>query len=260
LRIAIVAGAVFGDDAASARSVVVSESLARTLWPDGVAVGHTARLGDAEVTVVGVARDLPSVTSGAGERSVYRPTGAVRAGDTVYAAFDGAEIETARAIRDAIAVLDPDAVAQPQTLAAIRREQASKFMPIVEMVLGLGVTALALGVAGIYNVVSFVVGRRTREMGIRIALGATRADIVRLVLSSGVGPIAVGAGAGLALALVGSRTLARVFANTPVRMDPWDLTVYVGVIVVLSVAAVGAMIGPARRAATADPVHALRQT
>jgi ABC-type antimicrobial peptide transport system permease subunit len=178
----------------------------------------------------------------------------------MYAAFDGAEAETARAIRDAIAALDPDAVAQPQTLAAIRRDQASKFMPIVEMVLGLGVTALALGVAGIYSVVSFMVGRRTREMGIRIALGATRADIVRLVLSSGVAPIAVGAGAGLALALIGSRTLARVFANTPVRMDPWDLTVYIGVIVVLSVAAVGAMISPARRAATADPVHALRQT
>ena len=83
-------------------------------------------------------------------------------------------------------------------------------MPFVEMVLGLGVTALALGVAGIYGVVSFVAGRRMREMGIRIALGATRSDIVRLVLSSGAAPVAVGGGLGLALALMGSRTLARM--------------------------------------------------
>ncbi|MGH9139810.1 MAG: ABC transporter permease, partial [Vicinamibacterales bacterium] len=259
LQIPLVGGAAFGDDAVSA-SAVVSESLAQTLWPGRNPIGESARLGDAEVTVVGVARDVPSATSGAGERAVYRPTGTLRAGDAMYVAFDGSQTETARAIRDAITALDPDAVAQPQTLAAIRRDQASKFMPFVEMVLGLGITALVLGVAGVYGVVSFVVGRRTREMGIRVALGAKRADIVRLVLASGVGPIAVGVSAGLALALVGSWTLARLFRNTPVRVDPFDPIVYASVIVVLSVAAVAAMIGPARRAALADPVHALRQT
>jgi ABC-type antimicrobial peptide transport system permease subunit len=82
---------------------------------------------------------------------------------------------------------------------------------------------------------------------------------VRLVLSSGAAPVA-GIGAGLALALIGSRTLARIFANTPVRVDAWDPIVYAGVIMLLSVAAVAAMIGPARRAASANPVHALRQT
>src|SRR5207237_2325966 len=174
-------------------------------------------------------------------------------------AFGGAEAETARAIRDAIAALDPDAVAQPLTLAAIRRDQASKFMAIVEMVLGLGVIALVLGVAGIYGVVSFAVGRRTKEMGIRIALGARRGDIIRLVLASGAVPIAVGLGGGVGLALLGSLTLARVFANTPVRIDAWDPIVFAGVTALLAVTAVGAMLGPARRAASADPVHALRE-
>src|SRR6516225_7336938 len=74
--------------------------------------------------------------------------------------------------------LDPNAVVQPLTLAAMRRDQARKFMPIVEMVVGLGLVGLLLGVAGIYGVVSFAARRRTREMGIRIALGATHGDIV----------------------------------------------------------------------------------
>jgi hypothetical protein len=260
LQIAIVAGAAFGDDAASAKSVVVSESLARTLWPGRPPIGETARLGDAEVTVIGVARDVPSPASGAGERAVYRPAGAIRAGDAMYVAFDGGETNTARAIRDASAALDPNAVGEPQTLAAMRRDQASKFMPFVEIVLGLGVTAFVLGVAGIYGVVSFAVGRRTRDMAIRTALGAKRADIVRLVLSSATAPFAVGLGCGIALALIASPTLARFFANTPVHVDPWDPLVYAGVIALLSTAAAAAMLGPARRAASVDPVHGLRQT
>ncbi len=95
-------------------------------------------------------------------------------------------------------------------------------------------------------------------MGIRVALGARRADIIALVLASGAAPIAVGVSGGIALALLGSRTLARVFANTPVRVDPWDPIVFGGVTALLAVTAVGAMLGPARRAASADPVHALR--
>ncbi|MGE5246299.1 MAG: ABC transporter permease [Betaproteobacteria bacterium] len=259
LRIPFVGGGPFGDDPASDRSVVISESLARTLWPGRMPIGQTARLGDGEVSVAGVVRDVVSIVSGAGERTVYRPAGAVRAGDAAYVGFEGAERDTARAVRDAITALDPDATARPLTLAATRREEARRFMPLVEMVVGLGIVGLALGVAGIYGVVSFATGRRMREMGIRIALGATRGDVVRTVIASSVPPVAVGIIAGLALATVGARTLARLFVRSPVHMEAWDPLVYASVILTLSAAALAAMLAPAARAAGTDPVHALRQ-
>jgi hypothetical protein len=83
-----------------------------------------------------------------------------------------------------------------------------------------------------------------REMGIRIALGAERADIILLVLQSGYVAIAVGLGTGIGLALIGSRTLSRLFSDTPVRIDAWDPLVYGGVTILLTVTAVLAMIGP----------------
>jgi predicted permease len=259
LQMPMLGGTTFGDDAASTTSVVISESLARALWPDRVPVGETARIGDSDVSIAGVVRDLPSLLSGAGERTIYLPAAAARAGDAVYVGFGGGESETARAIRDAMAVLDANAVAQPLTLAAIRRDQAAKFLPIVEMVIGLGLVGLALGVGGIYGVVSFAVGRRTREIGIRIALGATRGDILRMVVRSSAAPVVTGICAGVGLALVAARTLARIFTNTPVHVDARDPIVYCGVIVLLSASALLAMLGPAERAAAADPIDALRQ-
>ena len=259
LQIPMRGGAVFGDEVTATKSVVVSESVATMLWPGHVPVGAIARLGDTEVTITGVARDVPSMASGAGERTIYWPAATPRAGDVVYVGFTGLESQTAQAIRDVIAALDPDAVAQPLTLAAIRRDQARKFMPIVELVVGLGIVALALGAAGIYGVVSFAVGRRTREMGIRIALGATHGDIIGIVMRSSAAPVAIGIIGGVGLAFIGARTLARVFTYTPVQLQAWDPIVYAGVIALLSGAAIAAMLGPAERAAAADPVRALRQ-
>jgi predicted permease len=258
LQIPVVGGTVFGDDGQAATPVILSESLARLLWPGQSPLGERARIDGTDVTVVAVARDVQSASSGTGERTVYRPAGPIRAGDAFYVAFEGGETQTAQAIRDAIATLDADAAALPQTLGSLRRDQASKFMPIVELVLGLGVVALALGLAGVYGVVAFTVGRRRREMGIRIALGARRADIIRLVLSSGAAAIGVGLGAGIGFAFIGARTLERLFRNTPVRIDAWDPMVYTAVVVMLAITTVVAMLGPARSAAAADPVHALR--
>jgi putative ABC transport system permease protein len=258
LQIPVLAGTVFGDDVVAATPVIVSESLARLLWPGHAPLGERARIDDTEVTVVAVVRDVQSASSGVGERTVYRSAGPIRGGDAFYVGFEGGETQTAQSIRDAITTLDIDAAALPQTLGNIRRDQASKFMPIVELVLGLGGVALALGVTGVYGVVAFTVGRRMREMGIRIALGARRADIIRLVLSSGAAAISIGLGAGVGFALVGARTLERIFRNTPVRIDVWDPIVYPAVVVILAITTVVAMLGPARRAAAADPIHALR--
>ena len=259
LQIPLVVGEPFGDDATSVRSAVISESLASTLWPGRTPIGSTARLGQTEVSIAAVARDVPSIVSSAGERTIYLPAAQSRAGDAVFVSFAGSESPMAQALRDGLVALDPNSVAQPLTLGAIRRDQATKFMPMVEMVVGLGLVGLGLGVAGIYAVVSFAARRRTREMGIRIALGATRANIVQTIIGSSATPVAAGIVTGLVFAILGARALARLFAGTPVHLEAWDPIVYSSVVVLLAAAAIAAMLGPAERAAAADPVDALRQ-
>ena len=96
------------------------------------------------------------------------------------------------------------------------------------------------------------------EMGIRAALGATRAQIMRLVIGDSLKPIAAGIAAGIALAVVASQALSRVFASAPIPLEAREPIVYIGVVVLLTIAALSAMVGPARRAAGADPIDALR--
>jgi predicted permease len=265
LGIPILRGELFrqGREAGGVQPIIVSQSLARALWPDRDPLGElvtTSGEPRRPLQVVGVARDIRSMTTvGAGERTLYRVRDSGSRGDALLVRFDGDERLTAGAIRDAIAALDPNAVAEPRTLTALRMERASKFLRIVTMVLFLGTVAVALAVIGIYGVVSFAVSRRVKEMGIRVALGATRVDIIRLVLSDGTKPIATGVAAGLGLALPASQALTRIFRSTPVQLDPRDPVAYTVVVILLTLTAVAAMVGPARRAASAEPCEALRQ-
>jgi ABC-type antimicrobial peptide transport system permease subunit len=108
-------------------------------------------------------------------------------------------------------------------------------------------------------VVAFSVSRRTREMGIRMALGATRTDIVLSVIASGVRPILFGLMAGMLLAMAGAGALAQVLRATPIGLDVRDPVAYVVVSLLLVLTALAAMFGPALRAARQDPSGALRQ-
>jgi ABC-type antimicrobial peptide transport system permease subunit len=126
------------------------------------------------------------------------------------------------------------------------------------MVGSLGVSAIVLALVGVYGVVSFAVGRRTREIGVRVALGATRGDIVRLVLVSGARPVAVGIGAGLVLVVPAAIALTRVFQYTPVPLHAGDPVPYLLVAVSLAFVAAVTMLVPARRASAVAPSVALR--
>jgi predicted permease len=265
LGIPILRGELFreGGEAGGVPPIIVSQSLARALWPGRDPLGELVTTSGAprrSLQVVGVARDIRSMTTvGAGERTLYRVRDTGSRGDALLVRFDGDERRTAGAIRDAIAALDPNAVAEPRTLTALRMERASKFLRLVTMVLFLGTVAVALAVIGIYGVVSFAVSRRVKEMGIRVALGAAPVDIIRLVLSDGTKPIASGVAAGAVLALLASQALTRIFRYTPVQIDPRDPVAYTVVVILLTLTAVAAMVGPARRAASAEPAEALRQ-
>jgi ABC-type antimicrobial peptide transport system permease subunit len=116
------------------------------------------------------------------------------------------------------------------------------------------ITALALAAIGIYGVMSFAVAVRTREIGIRIALGAEGARAKRLVIGEGIGLVCVGAIIGLAGALVATRLLRTFLFD----LAPGDPVTYLGVVVALGAAAIVASWIPARRASRVDPVVALR--
>jgi putative ABC transport system permease protein len=117
-----------------------------------------------------------------------------------------------------------------------------------------GVAALALAVAGLYGVMSFSVTQRTREIGVRMALGSQPQNILKLVMEQGSVQLAIGALLGLAFAGV----LARAVQMMLFGVRPWDPLVYVVVVVTLSIAGVAACLIPAARAMRLDPVDALR--
>jgi ABC-type antimicrobial peptide transport system permease subunit len=162
-------------------------------------------------------------------------------------------------VRKDIAALDPNAVTEPRTLTSIRRDLADRFMRVVDMVIFLAFVAFVLAVVGIYGAVAFIVSRRTKEIGIRVALGATSADVTRLVLWTGFKPVSIGAGIGLVGSVAAADGLVRVFRDTPIRPDMSDPVAYGSVTMLLVVTGIVAMLGPCRRAASADPVHALHQ-
>lgn len=263
LGIPIVRGSTVASygDGGRVKTAVVSASLGRAVAKDRDPIGELLH-DDAGRgwQIVGIARDVDTPASKAGaDLTLYVPRAADIYGDAMVTRFDGDPRPVADGIRRSIAELDPDAMAEPQTLAALRDDIAERVFTLIRMLLLLAATALALALIGIYGVVAFGVRLRSREFGIHVALGATRRQIVGLVLSSGLKPIVFGAAAGVTLSLVASLALTRVFRDAPFPLDPQDPVVYGSVAILLGGAAIGAMIGPACRAAWSDPARVLRQ-
>ena len=177
--------------------------------------------------------------------------GGVNAGPDVLPPRGSISIPTA-------AIQGGNAVA-PQTLRSKLDEQASRFWVTVRLILLLGLIALLIAVIGIYGVVAFAVNRRTKEMGIRLALGAAKGNIVGLVLRTSMQPILAGLITGLVFAAAGSYVMVQILREMPIRLELRDPLVYLAVSLLLSLAAVGAIFGPALRAAKSDPLEALRQ-
>ena len=120
----------------------------------------------------------------------------------------------------------------------------------------LAALALGLAIVGIYSVTTFVTGQRTREMGLRIAVGATPGDVLRLLLKDSLRPVAVGLAAGAGVALVASQLIAGILYGVGAR----DPLAFGSAIAVLLASAAAAVFIPARRAARVDPAFVLRQS
>jgi predicted permease len=268
LEIPIVAGRDFerSDVTGAPLVTIVSEQAARRLWPGQIAVGRYLSMtsGAAKGTpiqVVGVARDLKSssLIDGLADSYVYLPLQQHYSSDmtstmTIAARSKNGERLTTE-LRSVVTASDPDlAIVTSQTL---RESTALGLVPqrIVASVSGsLGGVALLLAAIGIYGVTAYTVARRTREIGIRIALGAARRDILTMVLRQGMLLAVVGSVAGLCLAAVVSRLLSGFLFGVP----PLDTPTFAGTAALFVAVGLAACYLPARRAATIDPLVALR--
>ena len=123
------------------------------------------------------------------------------------------------------------------------------------LVAGLGVIALVLACVGVYSIVSYGASERVHELGVRVALGATRRDLLRLVIGGGLRPAIVGGVCGLAAAAAGGRLLAALLFD----VSPFDARIYAGALAGLIAAGLGAMLPAALRASRVDAVVALKE-
>jgi putative ABC transport system permease protein len=262
MRQPMMQGRGFADVAGTAaiRPLVISDALARVWWGDAPAIGAELETADGrrfEVTGV-VHADVAFSAGTADSIMAFALAPPAPTHGVFFIRFEGDASTVKPAVHAVLRAMTPLAATVPTTLAAADAESASKFMPLVRMVGSLGVTAIALALVGIYGVVSFAVARRTREIGVRIALGASRRDIVRLILATGAPPVAIGIGAGLVLVIPAAIALARVFEYTPVPLHAGDPAPYAIVAIVLTLVAFVTMLVPARRACAVPPSVALR--
>ncbi|MBI2072286.1 MAG: FtsX-like permease family protein, partial [Gemmatimonadetes bacterium] len=206
LKVPVVTGRTFtaADRAETEPVLIVNQTMARALWPGGSAVGETIYLAGARRVVVGVVRDGRYRSLDEAPMAFAFLPYAQYAGTevTVYARARGAVEDALLALRREVAALDPDvALEQPRSLAS---QIAFLLLPqrIAAGFIGaFGLVGLLLAAIGVYGVLAFHVAQRTREFGLRLALGATPGDLIRQVLRQGSGIMLAGGAAGLVLAL-----------------------------------------------------------
>jgi len=245
------------DDEHSARIAVINETLAKLLWPGEDAVGRTFASANGRVRVIGVARDAKYSTltepvtpfayfASAQDWAPWQVL-LVRSTLTQQDAAD----DIARAVRS----IDP-ALPRP-VMSSLKQANAVVLVPqrVAAIVTGaLGLIGLLMATVGLYGVISYSVSRRIREIGIRVALGARHADVLGMVVREGMRLAVTGVAIGLVLAAAATRLMSSFLFN----VSPLDSLTFVGMsLLFLGIAFVSSYL-PARRAASADPMTALR--
>ncbi|MBV9924261.1 MAG: ABC transporter permease [Acidobacteria bacterium] len=264
LRIPLRAGRAFDerDRTDSAKVAVVNESLARKVFPGEDPVGkriHIWRDEEFQREIVGVVGDTkPDSLETAGAPQIYVP----HAQDaewgglslTVRARGAGAE-SLVGAVREEVRALDRELpIYDVKTLGKVVADSTAYRRVSMFLMAGFAVAALLLAGVGLYGVVSYAVTERTREIGVRVALGAQRRDVVRLVVRHGMLLTLLGLAVGLACALA----LTRLMTGLLYEVSAADPGVYILVALLLAAVALLACLVPARRATKVDPMVALR--
>jgi predicted permease len=259
LKIPIVGGRALdaNDDERATKTAVVNETLARRYWPDGSAVGRTIRYQGDQVTIVGIARDAKySSLTETTPPFVYFPMAQHWQKTQVLLLRTAAGPDAVGpAIDRAVRAIDP-ALPRP-TVSTLRQENSIVLLPqrVAAMVTGaLGVVGLLLATVGLYGIIAYSVGRRTREIGVRVALGARRSDVLRMIVREGM----LLAGIGVVIGLVLATAVTRLIAGFLFSVSPMDGVTFAAMSLLFVAVALVASYLPARRAAASDPVAALR--
>jgi predicted permease len=249
--------------------VIVNQTLARELWPNQEALGQTLLMGGVrsweqhtgnteEATVVGVAADAQyNPARDAVHTFMYLPYWQIQNnGDSRFMVRTAGDPALAlREIKSVIRKIDPDVpVGEDSTMVQALLSDFGPLRLARVVLMFAGLAALALSALGLYSILAFLVTQRTREIGIRLALGATREQVLRLFLREGMSLAVAGSIAGLAAALLSLRMLRALLYGT----TPADPAVLLAVLLLLGATCALASYLPARRATKVDPIVALR--
>ena len=248
--------------AADKSAVVINASMARMAFPRGPAPGRSLDLSQVKMgvrTVVAVVADIPDLQTKAPQLpTIYECTGDERAGygDIALRVREGTPaVSLAPALRSAVRALDPALpVTRVKTVEQMVREGISSRWFDAMVIAALAVLALVLALGGLYAVTAYSVAQRTREIGVRMALGADRASVMSLVMRQG----GAMAGTGIVLGVIAAVPLVRFVSAMLFDVQPLDPTAFATVAVLVAVVAMSATFIPARRASRVDPTVALR--
>ncbi|HEX5830097.1 MAG TPA: FtsX-like permease family protein, partial [Gemmatimonadaceae bacterium] len=259
LRIPLLAGReITGrDDERAPKVAVVNETLARRVWPDGSALGRTFGYRGEQVTIVGIARDAryASLTEATPALAYFPLAQRWQARQALIVRSAGDPRTLAPAIQGAMRAIDAELPRPPVT--SLEQAMTIGLLPqrVAALVTGvLGTVGLLLATAGLYGVIAHAVSRRTREIGIRLALGARRVDVLRMIVREGMRLTTAGVAIGLLLAAA----LTRLMAGYLLGVSPLDGVSFGAMSAIFVAVALLASWLPARRAAGADPTVALR--
>jgi predicted permease len=263
LEIPLIRGRIFDgrDGANSPHVAVISESLARERWPNQDPIGHTIEFGNMDgdlrlLTIVGIVGDTHEYGLDAPPRpTVYvdllqRPHAAI----TLTMLSDADMRSVASAARGILQNLNPEVAAKFQTFSQVYFTSLGSRRFNVILIGFFGITALLLATAGVFGVMAYSVSRRTREIGVRVALGAAPSGILRMILGQGLRTIFIGVAIGIAASLALTRTVQSLLFGVTAT----DPVTFGGVTLLLVGAALLACYIPARRATKVDPMVALR--
>ena len=263
LGIPLIRGRFFndGDGPEATHVALISESLARERWPGENPIGHTIEFGNMDgdlrlLTIVGIVGDIHEDSLDAPPR----PTVYVNAFQRPYPAMaitmlTDADTQTVTSSARAILHdLNPEIPPRFRTFAQVYSASLGSRRFNLILIAFFGIVALLLATAGVFGVMAYSVSRRTREIGVRVALGATYRDIIAMILGQGLRTVLIG----VVVGLVGSLTLTRTLQSLLFGVTATDPLTFAAVVVLLGGVALLACYIPARRATKVDPVVALR--
>lgn len=260
MQIGLVEGRLFNSaDEQGSPSVIINQTFARQFWPNEDPIGQKLQFGQqhAVCTIVGVVQDIKMFYVRAqAERQMYVPLAQFPSATLGFAVrTSGDSPAMATATRDAIWSVDRDqpvsSVEPLETLITIANAGNSV---INKLMVFFSALAMFLGIIGIYGVMAHLVSQRTHEIGIRVALGATPWQVLRMVMSHGLKLALIGISVGALLALGATQGLA----NQLYQVTPYDPPTFVGVPLLFALVAFAACYLPARRGTRVDPLVALR--